>query len=167
MTTLHQVRSGVGRIWDQLSEGWQQLRQRTSQALTRFNPSARNGNVQTSEDQALQRASRWGLLPADIIVREDEVVVRLEVPGMEPNNFDIEVIDDILVVRGEKRLESERREGRYHLIESAYGSFERAIPLPVEVDDGRSRASYKNGVLTITLPKSERARARRIEVRTS
>lgn len=165
MTTLNQVRNGVGRLFDHLSEGWQQLRQRTSHALTRFNPSVSDSNVETSEDQVLQHSSRWGLLPADVILSEDEVVVRLEAAGMEPGNFEIEVIDGILVVRGEKRLANERREGRYHLIESAYGRFERAIPLPVEVDDSRSRAKYQHGVLTITLPKSERARARRIEVR--
>ena len=165
MATLNQLRNSVGRIFDQIGEGWAQLRQRTSQALTRFNPGARNGTeVETNADQVLQRASRWALLPADVVAHEDEIVVRLEAPGMEPDDFEIEVIDNVLVVRGEKRLERERREGRYHLIESAYGSFERAIPLPTEVDDKHARAKYKNGVLSIALPKSERARPQRIEV---
>lgn len=165
MATLNQLRNSVGRIFDQIGEGWTQLRQRTGQALTRFNPGARNGTeVETNEDQVLQRASRWALLPADVVAHEGEIVVRLEAPGMEPDDFEIEVIDNVLVVRGEKRLQRERREGRYHLVESAYGSFERAIPLPTEVDDKHGRAKYKNGVLSITLPKSERARPQRIEV---
>lgn len=167
MTNLDQVRGGVGRLWEHLSEGWHQLRQRASQAITRFNPHSKSGDVETSEEQVLQHTSRWGLLPADIIADESEVVVRLEAPGMEAGNFEIEVRDGVLVVRGEKRLERERREGRYHLMERAYGSFERAIPLPTEVDESRAQAKYKNGVLTITLQKSERARARRIEVRES
>lgn len=164
MSNLDQVRSGVGRLWENLSDGWHQLRQRASQAVTRFNPHSKSGDVETSEEQVLQQTSRWGLLPADIIVDEAEIVVRLEAPGMEPGNFEIEVREGLLVVRGEKRLERERREGRYHLMERAYGSFERAIALPTEVDDSRAQARYKNGVLTITLQKSERARARRIEV---
>jgi len=69
-------------------------------------------------------------------------------------------------VRGEKRVQKDQREGRYHVMECAYGSFERAVPLPVDVDGNNATAQYRRGVLTVTLPKHERARARRIEVNT-
>ena len=72
-----------------------------------------------------------------------------------------------LTVRGEKRLQREERRGRYHVMECAYGGFERAVALPAEVDDGGARASYRRGVLQVVLPKVRSAKAaRRIEVTT-
>jgi HSP20 family protein len=100
-------------------------------------------------------------------VREEDtqVVVRLEAPGMEREDFDISVVQGrTLVVRGEKRVEREESRGRYHVIESAFGLFERVIALPVEVSDDGARARYRRGVLTVTLPKAG-SESRRIEVK--
>ena len=164
MSSLAQLREGLNRAWDSMAEGWQHLRQRASQALTRFNPIRHEDGLQTVSDQAMLRGARWGLLAADIEERPDSVVVRLEAPGMDKDDFDISVIDNYLVVRGEKYAEREQSEGRYTITECAYGSFERAFELPVQVDESKAKAKYKRGVLTVTLPRHPEARQRRIEI---
>ncbi len=164
MSTLQELRQGLSEAWDSLTEGWRALRERAGQALTRFRPFSREGGLQTAGDQLIGQTVSWGLLPAEIRETPDEIRVRIEVPGMEADDFDISVIDNTLVVRGEKHIRREADEGRFQLMECAYGAFERAVPLPAEVDDSRARARYRRGVLTVTLPKSERSRMRRIEV---
>ena len=109
-------------------------------------------------------ASRWGLLVADVMEGDDEVVVKLEVPGMRAQDLDIQVVDDMLVVRGEKYAEQEDSHGRYHILECAYGGFERAIALPAQVDEAGARAKYTHGVLRVVLPKVIRAQRQRIEI---
>ena len=99
-----------------------------------------------------------------MITEGDKVVVRLEAPGMEGADFDIEVVENYLVIRGQKNIERERTDGRYHILECAYGSFERALPLPEDVVADKAKASYKRGVLRVELPKSAAARHRRIDV---
>ena len=165
MSTLNQLRQGLGRAWESLSEGWSHLSERAGQALTRFNPTRHGGDLQSAGEMVEHHASRWGLLAADVREDADSVIVRLEAPGMEAENFDIDVVDDYLVVRGEKRVQREDTSGRFHVMECAYGSFERAIPLPAAVEGGQARAKYRHGVLTVTLPKQAMARPRRIEVR--
>jgi HSP20 family protein len=164
MSTLEQLRQSLGRTLETLGEGWQRLRDRAGQALTRFRPLSRREDVDTWEDQVMQSAAGWGFLATEIQEDRDRLRVRLEVPGMEAEDFDIDVVDNILVVRGEKRVRKEQREGRFHVMECAYGSFERAIPLPVEVKGHEASAQYRRGVLTVELPKHERSRSRRITV---
>ena len=110
------------------------------------------------------QASRWALLAAEVYEADDAVQVRLEIPGMAGDDFDISVIDNYLVVRGEKQMSSERRQGRFHVMECAYGRFERAIELPARIDDSGARARYRNGVLTVTLPKNKASIRRKITV---
>jgi HSP20 family protein len=83
---------------------------------------------------------------------------------MEKSDFDLQVLDNYLVVRGEKQFERELNKGHYHVTECAYGSFERAIPLPEEVEGGKARATYSQGVLRVELPKAESRRRRKIKV---
>lgn len=85
---------------------------------------------------------------------------------MREEDFDIDVQGDRLVVRGEKHVRREHQEGRYYLMECAYGRFERIVPLPAPVTDQGAQAHYRRGVLTITLPKRLAARRRRITVTT-
>ena len=103
-------------------------------------------------------------LPQESTSVASEVYVKIEAPGMESENFDIEVQDNTLIVRGEKRVQSEKTEGRYHLMECAYGSFERAMQLPANVGETDASASYKKGILKITLPKVTHTRSNRINV---
>ena len=165
MSTYDQLRQGLQHLWDNIAEGWQQLRENAGNALTRFNPVTRKDNLQTAEDIAMLRSSRWGLLTADVEESEDSLSVRVEAPGMEIADFDIAVIEDQLVIRGEKQVAREHKSGRYHVMECAYGTFERVIPLPVTVDESKARARYQHGVLTINLPKAQQSQRRRIEVK--
>jgi HSP20 family protein len=165
MSTLDQMRDGLHRAWDNVADGWRQLSERASSALTRFNPVRHADQLQTADEQLVAHASRWGLLAAEVTETDKEVVVRLEVPGMERDDFDLDVVDGrYLVVRGEKRAERQEQRGRYYVMERAYGSFERAIPLPAMVEEGGTSARYRRGVLQVTLPKAAAARARRINV---
>ena len=98
-------------------------------------------------------------LPAlDLSETKNELVVKCEVPGMEPKDIDISLSDGMLTIKGEKKLENEEKKANYHLVERSYGAFTRSIQLPKEVHADGISASYKNGILTVTLPKSEEAR---------
>ncbi len=154
MATWQQLRENVSRAWDTLVDGWNQLYERASGAMTRFVPGASKMNPTEQERRELaRRSSGWGVLAAEVSDDAKRVVVRLEAPGLEPEEIDLQVIDNMLVVRGEKHLQREHDDGQFHVVECAYGSFERAIPLPVAVDSERSKASYKHGVLRVELPK--------------
>jgi HSP20 family protein len=164
MSTLHQMRQGFSRAWESLTEGWRELRELAGDALTRFQPKTSRGEVETQEDRIVNRASRWGLLAAEVTDNDDAVQVTVEAPGLDAGDFDIEARDDIIIIRGEKKLSREESRGHYYVMERAYGQFERAIRLPTSVEDDGARASYQAGVLSITLPKSKTARPRRIAV---
>jgi HSP20 family protein len=92
----------------------------------------------------------------EIVDRDKEVRVTAELPGLEEKDVELRVEDSTLVLRGEKRTEVDDQERQYS--ERHYGRFERHVALPAEVDDERANATFRNGVLTITLPKTERAR---------
>jgi HSP20 family protein len=165
MSTFDQLKEGLSRAWQTVTEGWRELVERAGDALTRFHPRQPAGELETVQDRVAHRSPRWGVLAAELRVDSDAVHVHIEVPGMDPDDFEIQVRDDVLVVSGEKRVESERREGRYHVMERAYGAFERAVRLPVPVEESGAQARYDRGVLHLTLPRSAAHRARRIEVK--
>jgi HSP20 family protein len=100
----------------------------------------------------------------DVEETDDEVMVRAELPGLDENDFTVELTADRLILRGEKRQEAEERRRGYYYAERSYGAFARAIALPCEVDADKATAKYKNGVLRVTLPKTAQAKARRITV---
>ena len=164
MSTLDQFRQRMGRTWENLTEGWQRLRESAEHAMTRFRPLSSHQDVETWEDQVVRHSADWALVAAEVREDDEAITVRLEIPGMEDENFDISVVDNYLVVRGEKRVQSDRQEGRFHVMECAYGSFERAVPLPAEVDGDAASARYRRGVLSISLPKHKRAVRQRIPV---
>ena len=99
------------------------------------------------------RMATWPSL--EVSVTDNEVRITAELPGMEEKDVELAVKDDVLILRGEKKAQTEDA-GR-HFSERYYGVFERQIPLPFEVDEGRATATFENGVLTVTLPKSPRA----------
>jgi len=159
MSTLHQLREGLNEAWDSVVHGWQRLCRRAAGAITRFTPTKKSIAEGSGQDVAV-RSTGWGVLASEVYDDDDKIVIRLEVPGMEKDDFDLQNLDDYLVVRGEKQTESERTEGSYHVTECAYGSFERAIPLSGEVEIEKARASYKRGVLRVELPKASGHRKR-------
>jgi HSP20 family protein len=103
--------------------------------------------------------------PLDLADRGDSLVVELEVPGMEAKDINLSVTGDVLTVSGEKKREREETEQDYHLVERSYGKFSRSVRLPATVDPERVEASYKDGVLRITMNKTEQAKAKRIDVK--
>ena len=166
MSTIHQLREGLNEAWDTLIDGWQRLYRRAAGAITRFSPGEKDllrEDMGKGQDIAL-RSAGWGVLAAEVYDNDDAVIVRLEVPGMEKNDFRLEVLDDYLVVRGEKQVVREHSNDRYHVTECAYGRFERAIPLPEDVQGNKAQATYSNGVLRVELPKAESRRRRTIKV---
>lgn len=160
MEKLNELKQGLEDTWHSLSEGWRQLRERTSGTLTRFTPS----NDKTPEQSADFPSANWALLAGDVFEDDDKFTVRLEVPGLNKDQLDIEVRNDMLIVRGEKRSEQETSNGQYRVRQCAFGSFHRSIPLPLPVLADKASASYRNGILRIELPKAERTSGRRIEV---
>lgn len=92
----------------------------------------------------------------EVVDRDKEVRVTAELPGLEEKDVELRVEDNVLILRGEKRTEFDDAERQYS--ERSYGRFERRLSLPAEVDDERANATFRNGVLTVTLPKTERAR---------
>ena len=170
MEKLNELKQGLEETWHSLGEGWRHLRERASGALTRFTPAARRPNESTVPAQAAPGhgefpSANWALLAGDLFEDAERFVVRLEVPGLDKQDLDIEVRSDVLIVRGEKRYEQESASGQYRIRQCAFGSFHRSIPLPTPVLAEKAAASYHNGVLRIELPKAEQARGRRIEVR--
>lgn len=100
----------------------------------------------------------------DVIEGKNEIRVVCELPGMEPNQVELSLENNVLTISGEKQEERTEEDDRYHLTERRWGKFSRSFVLPREVDADNIQANFENGVLTVTIPKSERARPRRIEV---
>jgi HSP20 family protein len=157
---LEGIKQGFTSLWESVADGWQRMRQSAADALTRFRP-GEQANVPAKaevDDDFYLPSHGWSMLGGDMFEDERRLVVRLEVPGMDKDEFDIEVLDDALVVSGEKRFERERTEGRYRMLQCAYGSFRRVVPLPVPVVADHSKASYEQGVLKIELTKAKPAK---------
>ena len=108
--------------------------------------------------------SSWA--PAcDIFEDKDAIKIVLEVPGVNPEDVKLSMENNTLTIRGEKKQVAEEKTERVHRYERSYGSFERSFALPGTVDPERVEADYENGLLTVTLPKVERAKPREIQVR--
>ncbi len=109
---------------------------------------------------AWSEASRLGEFTPRVDVREtdEELIVTVELPGLEEKDFEVLLEDDVLTIKGEKRTEHEEQREGYRHVESSSGSFRRAIPLPSEIDADAVKATYKQGVVTVVLPKLPEAR---------
>lgn len=111
----------------------------------------------------------WGSGEArsDMVETDNAIEVSIELPGMEMKDIEVTVSDDMLTVKGEKRIERQEEKKGYYLSERSYGAIYRTIPLPPGVDGEKAQASFKNGVLTIKLPQTPEAQAKvkRIEVK--
>ena len=94
-------------------------------------------------------------------------MVQAELPGVDPNQVEVRVENNTLYLKGERRVEGEVKEGNYHRRERAYGTFTRSFTLPSSVKADNVAAEYKDGVLTVTLPKREEAKPKTIKVQVS
>ena len=131
------LRTGVGQLFDSLFDGaWE-----TNGDSQAFYPS--------------------------IDVREDDenLVVKADIPGIDPDSIDVSISEGVLTIQGERSSEEEKQEGQTHLIERRFGSFRRSFTLPSQVDVEKIDATHENGVLTIKLPKDVGAKTKKISVR--
>jgi len=101
----------------------------------------------------------------DIFENKDEIVLEAELPGMNREDFELTIENNVLTLRGERRFEKRDEADNYHRVERAYGAFTRSFTLPQTVSAENAAAEYKNGVLRVTLRKREEVKARRIEVK--
>lgn len=100
----------------------------------------------------------------DVIDRDEQVIVRAELPGVHKENVDVSVRDDSVTIKATSEHEEEQEEGEYYRHELVSGSFSRTIPLPTEVDGTKAKANFKDGILELTLPKVERAKSQRVPI---
>jgi HSP20 family protein len=131
------------------------------QRLNRLLDEAFTGSVFPEQGSAI--TSAW-FAPTDVSEDANSLQITLEVPGVRPEDVKISLENNLLTVRGEKRQEAEERNERVHRYERSYGTFERSFALPNTVDADKISANYENGILRISIPKSERARPREIPV---
>jgi HSP20 family protein len=100
----------------------------------------------------------------DIFDTQDAVVLKAELPGLTPDDIDIEIDDNVLTVKGERRFEDTVEEGRYYRLERAYGGFSRTVTLPQGVKSEEISADFDNGVLHVRIPKADEVKPRKIAV---
>ena len=101
----------------------------------------------------------------DLSETKDAFVVKAEVPGMEPGDIQVALQENLLTIKGEKKQEKVEKDERYHRVERTYGTFTRTMRLPVTVDGSKVDAKFKNGLLTVTLPKAPSAKGTAIPVK--
>jgi HSP20 family protein len=115
------------------------------------------------DDEGIARGS-WNP-NVDIYENKDQIVLEAELPGMNREDFDLSVENNIITLRGERHFEKKDETDNYHRVERAYGSFTRSFTLPNTVSGEGATADYRNGVLRVVLPKREETKARRIEIK--
>ncbi len=155
-------------------------------ALTRWEPFTRWNSLKELEDVEKRLSSFYGRAPAvsngdkkeaiavaewsplvDITEDEKEYIVKAEIPEMKKEDIKLNVQDDVLTITGERKYEKEEKGKKYHRVERSYGSFIRSFTLPEDADGSNVAAEYKDGVLKVHLPKSDKAKAKTIEVKIS
>ncbi|MFV8836167.1 Hsp20/alpha crystallin family protein [Aquisalimonas sp.] len=112
---------------------------------------------------------RWpqrhpGMPKVDVVDQDKQLVVRAEIPGVDRENLDVSVADNLVTIRGRSHHEETKEEGVYFRREISHGEFERTVALPSEVDADKARARFENGILELTLPKVNEVRRRQIKV---
>ena len=164
---LDDLKIGLNGFWNSVADGWRSLHESATEAMTQFKPSDKNALPSTNsiDDINYSPETRWAMLASNVFEDDNSVVVRLEIPGLEKDKANIEVVGNTLLITGEKHFEAEQNEGRYRVFQCAYGSFQRSIRLPVKVLADKAEASYKNGILEVKLPKAQPARPSVIEIK--
>jgi HSP20 family protein len=101
----------------------------------------------------------------DLYEEKDDIVVKAELPGIETNNIEVKLTDHTLTIKGEKKKEEETKEQNYYRAERSYGSFVRTLELPKDVHADKVKATFKNGILEVRLPKTEEAKTKEVKVK--
>ena len=135
---LTQMRREMDRFFDRFSESW--------------------------PFRGVSETGRW--MPSmDVSETDKELVVRAELPGMDPKEIDISLSGKVLTIKGERKNEREEKKENFHMLERSSGSFSRTLQLPVEVKADKVKADYKDGILSISMPKTEPEAVKKIEVK--
>ncbi len=100
----------------------------------------------------------------DIFETEDQIIVQAEVPGMGRKDIELSLENNVLTLKGDRKFQKETKEESYHRIERSYGSFTRSFSIPAMVNEDKIRADYNDGVLSISLPKRDKARPKQIKI---
>ena len=129
--------------------------------FTRDNFTRRAWGLPVAGNGALDR---HGHIPLDAVEEGDNLVLRASVPGVKPEDIEVTIEDGVLSIKTEAKAETETTEGGYLMRERRSGSFHRSVRLPDTVDPDQAESGYENGVLTITLPKTEAKKAKRLEI---
>ena len=116
------------------------------------------------EPFATMTAGAWAPM-LDVTETKDAMIVTAELPGVDAKEIGIELTGDLLTLKGEKEKRTEEKEERYHRVERTYGAFLRSVRLPMAVDGSKVTATFKNGVLVVTLPKTPAAKGTMIPVK--
>ena len=103
----------------------------------------------------------------DIFENDNNIVLKAELPGVDPKDVEVRVEDNTLYLKGERKFEKEVKEDNYHRIERSYGSFARIFALPGSIDSEKVQAEYKDGILSLTIPKREEAKPKTIKINVS
>ena len=103
--------------------------------------------------------------PVDIFEKQDHLVIRAEVPGVQMADMDVRIENGVLTLHGERKQETDVTEENAHRMERVYGAFTRSFSLPTTIDAAKVTASYKDGVLEVTVPKAETAKSKSIEIK--
>ena len=151
----------------------QEIQRRSSAALSPWQDMDRI--FESAFPRGLLGFGRWPLsdwtarletkLPAvDVIDRPDHILVRAEVPGVKKEDLDVSVSDNLVTIRATTKYEEEKEEGEYYRCEMSHGDFSRSVSLPAAVDSTEARASFKDGILELTLPKTAPSKRRAIKV---
>ena len=101
----------------------------------------------------------------DLYEEKDDIVVKAELPGIDKDNIEVNLADHTLTIKGEKKKEEEIKEENYYRSERSYGSFVRTLELPKDVHTDKVKATFKNGILEVRLPKTEEAKAKEVKVK--
>ena len=142
--------------WDPFKD-LEELQSRLSTLFGRA-PIRKNG------DKEVMTVAEWAPL-VDITEDEKEYLIKAELPEVKKEDVKLTVHDDVLSISGERKYEKEEKGKKYHRVERSYGSFTRSFTLPEDADAGKVSADYKEGVLKVHLPKSEKAKPKSIEVK--
>ncbi|HVZ79708.1 MAG TPA: Hsp20/alpha crystallin family protein [bacterium] len=144
-----------------------------AEGRTLWRPFALDKNIQQMFDRFLDLPKDWEFplkggeqFPTvDISETPQEYTLRAEIPGMQKEDTRISVNNNVLTISGEKRSEAKHEDKKYHRVESYYGSFQRSFVLPDSIKADKVAAAYKDGILTVTVPKSEAAKERTVEIK--
>jgi HSP20 family protein len=157
ITTMRNLGEGLSRAWSGLADGWRELWRRSGDAMTRFLPREPAGTGESD-------FPTWAILAGEIADTGKDLVVRLEMPGVDRDDCEVVLTRDLLRVEGEKRVDREMIGADYYVKQRAYGRFQLSIPLPLPVDADRALASFRNGVLMVRAPKLDNGGRRRVSV---